>query len=77
MYFLYCICISAHLQEQLAALQERCEDDQNSSQKAVMRLRSRLQQEREEAQKEAQALREELHASHCSQVLYISQDNVI
>lgn len=64
-----CVCVLAHLQEQLAALQEQCEEEQRSSQREVMRLRNQLQEEREETQREAHALREQLHVSHCSQVL--------
>ncbi|XP_058269697.1 coiled-coil domain-containing protein 150 isoform X2 [Hemibagrus wyckioides] len=59
---------TAHLQEQLTALQEQCKEEQRSSQREVMRLRDQLQQEREEAQKEAQTLREQLHGSYCSQM---------
>ncbi|XP_053095558.1 coiled-coil domain-containing protein 150 isoform X1 [Pangasianodon hypophthalmus] len=59
---------TARLQEQLAALQEQCEEEQRSSQREVMRLRDQLQQEREEAQREAHTLREQLHVSHCSQM---------
>ncbi|MCI4385577.1 hypothetical protein PGIGA_G00052210 [Pangasianodon gigas] len=59
---------TARLQEQLAALQEQCEEEQRSSQREVMRLRDQLQQEREEAQRKAHTLREQLHISHCSQM---------
>ncbi|XP_046718102.1 coiled-coil domain-containing protein 150 [Silurus meridionalis] len=54
------------LQEQLAALQEQCEEEQRCSQRAVMRLRDQMQQEREEAQREAYTLREQLHVSRSS-----------
>ncbi|XP_047676174.1 coiled-coil domain-containing protein 150 isoform X2 [Tachysurus fulvidraco] len=59
---------TAHLQEQLTALQEQCEEEQRSSQKEVRRLRDQLQQEREEAQRETQTLREQLHVSYRCQV---------
>ncbi|KAI5625432.1 coiled-coil domain-containing protein 150 isoform X5 [Silurus asotus] len=54
------------LQEQLAALQEQCEEEQRCSRRAVMRLRDQLQQEREEAQREAYTLQEQLHVSRSS-----------
>ncbi|GAA6081040.1 coiled-coil domain-containing protein 150 isoform X1 [Tachysurus ichikawai] len=59
---------TAHLQEQLTALQEQCEEEQRSSQREAMRLRDQLQQEREEAQRETRTLREQLHASYRSQM---------
>lgn len=66
------MCVLAHLQEQLTALQEQCKEEQHSSQREVMRLRDQLHQEREEAQKQAQMLREQLHGSYCSQALMLS-----
>lgn len=69
MYFLYCV--SVRLQVQLAALQEQSEEEQRSSQREAMRLRDQLQQEREEAH----TLRDQLHVSHCSQVLQICCDS--
>ncbi|KAK2831112.1 hypothetical protein Q7C36_016198 [Tachysurus vachellii] len=59
---------TAHLQEQLTALQEQSVEEQHSSQREVIRLRDQLQQEREEAQRETQRLREQLHISYRSQM---------
>ncbi|XP_007231077.3 coiled-coil domain-containing protein 150 isoform X1 [Astyanax mexicanus] len=59
------------LQEQLAAVQEQCEEEQRSSQREVMRLREQLEtacQEREEARQEAHTLRQQLDHSNRSKV---------
>ncbi|KAF5898573.1 coiled-coil domain-containing protein, partial [Clarias magur] len=58
---------TACLQEQLASLQEQCDEERCSSQREAMRLRDQLQQEREEAQREAHTLRNQLRVSHTSQ----------
>ncbi|KAI4902831.1 hypothetical protein NFI96_018371 [Prochilodus magdalenae] len=58
---------TAHLQEQLTALQEQSEEERCSSQREVMRLRDQLEQacqEREEARQEAHKLRQQLDISH-------------
>ncbi|XP_072547480.1 coiled-coil domain-containing protein 150 isoform X2 [Salminus brasiliensis] len=62
---------SARLQEQLAALQEQCEEEQHSSRREVMRLRDQLEQacqDREEARQEVHTLRQQLDNSHLSKV---------
>ncbi|KAM9469068.1 coiled-coil domain-containing protein 150 [Clarias gariepinus] len=58
---------TARLQEQLASLQEQCDEERHSSQREAMRLRDQLQREREEAQREAHTLRDQLRVSHTAQ----------
>ncbi|XP_008300547.1 coiled-coil domain-containing protein 150-like [Stegastes partitus] len=62
---------TAHLKQQLAALQQESEEEQQASRKEVIRLRGRLQQayqERDEARTQVQMLGETLEAAAAAKV---------